>query len=442
VVRGLGSVGRRFAVAVWVLAGVALGLPAGASADAVGIVVQTGTPEQGVPLTINFSGADPSIQNGGYLYAVVRPAGGINCQSSYGSDQAVASSVSTDLFNGADSVSPGAFTAQTTFDPASPGGYLVCAWVEDSAYDSSGDPATPSQVTAATQNGFIARGPQVEQLTVSLPAPPQPGVAYQIAYTTQTDQELSLYSVVKPAGGLPCASSYELEQQQNEESNDVFGGASSVFGGPSTLTATDTEPAGSYLVCTWVEGPTPGEVDAALTTPISVGQVWHPVTLTSATELAAFRHWIASRYPTAHGYEACPSAQIFSGQGSCLGEVRVGRRWHQIGAAASVQHGAVALHYLRDTSWVRRFSRYGRHVIAGVGAPGTASVNSPDYDWAWLAAGAHAGWIGHRRTFSVDAYDGDSAGFGRLFMFHCRVRGATITCTNALGDAMRYRPRG
>lgn len=107
---------------------------------------------------------------------------------------------------------------------------------------------------------------------MGLPRNPQPGVTYQIDYTTQTDQELLLSSVVKPAGGLPCASSYELEQQQNQSENDIFGGSTSVFGGPMTATATDTEnTAGPYLICTWIEGPDNAEVDAATTTSIYVG---------------------------------------------------------------------------------------------------------------------------------------------------------------------------
>jgi hypothetical protein len=113
----------------------------------------------------------------------------------------------------------------------------------------------------------------VSELNVGLTTPASPSVAFQIDYTTQTDQQLSLYSVVKRAGALPCASSYELEEQQNQNENGLsgYGGGTSVFGGPTTTTAIDTETYGSYLICSWVEGPNNGEVDAAATTPIFVG---------------------------------------------------------------------------------------------------------------------------------------------------------------------------
>jgi hypothetical protein len=141
------------------------------------------------------------------------------------------------------------------------GSYLVCAWLGDS-----------TSAVAAGSATFSARGPQVSQLTVQLPAPPRPGIAYQIDYTTRTDQQLSLYSIVKPASGLPCASSFELEQQQNQSESVLIGSdAVPIFGGPATNTATDTKNRGPYVICTWIEGPNNGEVDAASSVPIYAG---------------------------------------------------------------------------------------------------------------------------------------------------------------------------
>jgi hypothetical protein len=34
-----------------------------------------------------------------------------------------------------------------------------------------------------------------------------------------------------------------------------------------------------------------------------------------------------------------------------------------------------------------------------------------------------------------------AAGFHRFYLFRCSRHGRLITCRNALGDAMRYRPR-
>jgi hypothetical protein len=164
--------------------------------------------------------------------------------------------------------------------------------------------------------------------------------------------------------------------------------------------------------------------------------------LTSASELSAFHRWISSRYPGAHGYSACPQAQIFRNQGICLAEVKAGRTWHMLHAAPTLKHGRIVLLYQYDTAWTRRWSRFSRSVIAGFHTPGTASVNSPAYDWAFLAQAAHFDWRHHRTSFSIIDYDGPSSGFEHLFTFDCHVRGRTIACRNALGDAIHYRPQG
>lgn len=433
----------RFVVALAFGAALALlgASAATASADQLQVSVLKATPEQGVPVTLAFSGAASVSDNygdGPNLLAVVRPSGGIGCQPSYESDQAAAGSANTDLFGESNQLTPGSFSQQTTFDPPNVSGYLVCAWLEG-----------PNGVTTANSATFSTRGPQVGQLSVSLGNQPRPGIAYQINYTTQTDQQLTLYSVVKRAGGLPCASSYELEQQQNQTENDIFyGSGTNVFGGPTTTSGTDTEQdAGSYTICSWIEGPNAGEVDAATTTPINMGttppsSTHPPARLTSATELSAFLHWIASRYANARGYWTCPNAQISAGIGVCYAEIKVGPRVHFLHAAAKLQPGRVVLFAKFDTSWKRHWSRFTRRVIASTGTPGRASVNSPAYDWAWLAAGAHYRWHQHRKVFSASAFDGGSRGLGRFFSFRCHLHGRTITCTNALGDSMRYRPRG
>ncbi|HET7048185.1 MAG TPA: hypothetical protein VFI54_07965 [Solirubrobacteraceae bacterium] len=79
-------------------------------------------------------------------------------------------------------------------------------------------------------------------------------------------------------------------------------------------------------------------------------------------------------------------------------------------------------------------------MIAGFRTPGRAQVNSPAFDWAWLAAGAHYNYTRHKRSFTVVDYDGNSSGYGKIFDFSCRTGGALIQCTNAFGDSMRYRP--
>lgn len=236
-----------------------------ASGDVLKAAITSATPEQGIPVTIAFSGetqADDSSGDGPRLYADVRPAGGVACQGTYGADSSAAGGVSHELYF-YNKEGPGSFQESTTYDPPNVSQYLVCAWLENEGEEALAGPVSTS---------FSARGPQVAQLTVRLASPAKPGVGFQIDYTTQTDQELTLYSTIKPSGGLPCASSFELGQHQNQSQEDIFFFGNKVFGGPATVSGAVTEQnAGPYLVCSWVEGPNEGEVDASGTTAVYVG---------------------------------------------------------------------------------------------------------------------------------------------------------------------------
>jgi hypothetical protein len=148
---------------------------------------------------------------------------------------------------------------------------LVCAWLESES--ENGERAV---VAGPASETFNVGAPQVSELSVGLPHPALPNVAFQISYTTHTDQKLSMSSAIRPAGGLPCAASRSLDSEQNQSETGLLGdpywdGSESVFGGPITTTATATEPAGAYVICTWIEGPNTTEVDAANTTSLYVG---------------------------------------------------------------------------------------------------------------------------------------------------------------------------
>jgi hypothetical protein len=256
--------GRAAAV---VLSALASGLfAASAGAATVAVASTTLTPEQAVPVALSFSGtadAGPSSN----LEAVARPAGGIACQADYSSDLSAVGSADAVLFSSeAQSVNPGAYQVGTTFKPPAPGNYQVCAWLSQPS-GSSG-----SSVVGPATTGFTARPPQVSQLTLAVPTSLTPGVTFQLKYTTQTDQQLNLYSLIKKAGALPCADSFELEQQQAQPETTLLGpGDQQVFGGPASTSLTTRQKAGSYLVCSWIEGPSVAQVDAALSTPLTVG---------------------------------------------------------------------------------------------------------------------------------------------------------------------------
>ena len=161
-----------------------------------------------------------------------------------------------------------------------------------------------------------------------------------------------------------------------------------------------------------------------------------------AAATRAFGRWLQHRYVRPVGYWTCPRAQAFENRAACAAEVRVGKRWHFVDASARLRGGRVAISRVDEVVWTRRWSTYVRRSLPGADTPGKASVNGRAYDWRWLAAGAYDGWRRGRRTFTANAYDGYWRGLGRFYLFRCAVRGGLITCRNALGDAMRYRPRG
>jgi TolB protein len=69
-----------------------------------------------------------------------------------------------------------------------------------------------------------------------------------------------------------------------------------------------------------------------------------------------------------------------------------------------------------------------------------ASVNGPAFDWAWLGQQIYYDWKRHEVRFSGWACDGQCGGWQRIFVFHCAASGPLVTCANALGDSIRYRP--
>ena len=162
---------------------------------------------------------------------------------------------------------------------------------------------------------------------------------------------------------------------------------------------------------------------------------------TPAAATAAFEHWLHERYGSITGYWTCPRAQIITGRIDCLAEVRAGRTWHQTSASARRLGGRITFSHVDDVAWIRHWWPYSRRFIirSHQDVPGVISVNSPAYDWGFLAREIHGLAPGH--TIRADAYDGYGAGWFRFYLFTCAARTELITCTNKLGDVMRYRPQ-
>ena len=300
----------RGAIAACVLAtaiALAVAAPAIAATSTITVASPTAAPEQAVPVDLTFSGTN-NQSGSAEVEAVVRPAGGLSCQSSYQDDLAAVGSVDQVIFGpGTETVAAGQpYQVAASYKPAAAASYQVCAWLEQSQGGTDRAVAGPSALS------FTAQGPQVVQLTVAVAKPLIPDVAFQIAYTTQTDQSLELYSVIKAAPSVPLAGSPatppcpgSFEAQQQAVNKIVFGpSAQGVFGGPTTTTVTDTEKAGAYVICTWVEGPSYGEVDASATTLVTVGPPAQPrLRLTKVT--ASRRHGVSVSGKT---------ASVFSGR--------------------------------------------------------------------------------------------------------------------------------
>jgi hypothetical protein len=159
-----------------------------------------------------------------------------------------------------------------------------------------------------------------------------------------------------------------------------------------------------------------------------------------AAATAALGRALHQLYGRIHGYWTCPPPARL-GRLDCLAEVHSGRRWHQVSASATHSNGVIWIGRVSAQTWTRQWSPYSRHFIlrsAEPQVPGVVSVNGPAYDWGWLAgqaAGVKAG-----RTHQADAFDGNDTGLIDFFVFTCSHRRGLITCKNALGDAMRYRP--
>jgi hypothetical protein len=288
-------------IATALTAALAGGLAAPAvAADTSSITVATSTtsPEQAFPVDVSFSGTN-ALTGAAEVEAIVRPAGGPACQTSYQEDTASFPSEDTSLIApGAQTVAAGPYQVSANFRPPAPGSYQLCAWLAQSQN------STDQPVAAPATLSLSVRGPQVSQLSVTVPKDLQPNVNFRITYTTQTDQQLSLFSVLRPASEAPCPDTFSVDQQQNQAETNLLGfGTPPVFGGPVTTTVTTKQKTGFYVVCTWVEGPTDGEVDDTATTPVTIGTPPPPkpdLALTKAS--ASRRHGVSVIGTTASGF--------------------------------------------------------------------------------------------------------------------------------------------
>ncbi|MGA9860047.1 MAG: hypothetical protein WBQ18_19435 [Solirubrobacteraceae bacterium] len=331
-----------------------------ATTSSITVSNQTATPEQAVPVDLSFSGTNATAATA-EIEAVVRPAGGLACQSSYQDDVAAVGSQDTTIFGpGAETVPAGQpYQQLASYKPATPTAFQVCAWLEQPQGSADQAIAAPSTVS------FAARHPQVTQFSVALGKPLSPGVVFPVSYTTQTDQSLSLLSVLRKAGGMPCASSFELDRQQSPSATVLQAFAiTTVFGGPSTTTVTTKQPTGTYVICSWLEGPNDSEVDGALSTSLTVG---HPVAAVSpklklGRITASRRHGVSVTGTTLPTFSGRIAVSAACGASTVHGTVSVRR--HRFAAHLAIPSGCRSQRRLKVTAASRRSSAFTAQAVS------------------------------------------------------------------------------
>lgn len=162
---------------------------------------------------------------------------------------------------------------------------------------------------------------------------------------------------------------------------------------------------------------------------------------------AALGRYLHHRYGSVYGYWQCPAAvKAIAPTGGpavgCEAEVRARGTWHMVTTLAYLQHGRIKFNLdprHSFASWQRRWSRFSHRVLSWPGSHlrGVASVNTPAYDWGFIALCA-------AKTHPSQAHrclgaDWTEAGHFRIYRFTCNVRTTLVACANPLGDAMRYR---
>lgn len=238
---------------LFVVVALALLVPAGeASAHAIAptIVPPTSTPPEDSGFVIGFSADVTSLSSGdGYLYARIRPSGGVPCAPNPDSDPG-----DTIYLDGSSSrrVS-GRFSLNGSYVAAAPGDYLICAWIED-GYEEWG-PAGSATVSV--------RAP-VQQIIVSAPSSVRRGTPFTVTVNYQA--EVPRYLTVLVVRASSCSVSSDAVRGISTRTIEIADDAA--ISGIGTLSGTARlDDAGTYLVCGFLEESSFGNAAAQFVMP-------------------------------------------------------------------------------------------------------------------------------------------------------------------------------
>jgi hypothetical protein len=119
------------------------------------------------------------------------------------------------------------------------GTFVFCIWIAGGPNEIVKTPITQT-ITFRSPNGTITA-------TVN-PLTPEPGQQATVTVTGDSEAPENVYAKVRPAGGAPCASTY------NADSGENLINGQSVNGSFSTQAKTTQSKAGQYLICLWLAG--------------------------------------------------------------------------------------------------------------------------------------------------------------------------------------------
>ena len=184
-------------------------------------------PVVGIGRTFTVTGNTPTAK---YLYVKYRSVGGAACAPSPGSDSGTYLFYDEGPYNGNFVKS----VVTTWHEPA--GTYLFCMWLTNGG---SSEGATPisQQVTFRNPTGTIAAAIN--------PLSPLPNQRATLTLTGASEGTEVAYAKIRTAGGAPCAASSSADSGSTVISGTSVNGNYSVSG-------TISEPAGTYLVCSWL----------------------------------------------------------------------------------------------------------------------------------------------------------------------------------------------
>jgi hypothetical protein len=171
-----------------------------------------------------------------HVYVRYRPAGGAPCAPSASSDSGSGGfeGFSGDTFNGT-TVNGTVKLAKTGTWPT-PGTFQFCIWLAAS----ESTPATPFM-----QNVTFRRPVGAISATVA-PITPQVNELATVTIVGSSEAPKHVYATIRPAGGAPCATSWNADSGRSLVNGRDVNGAFSVQATTSQATP------GAYLICLWL----------------------------------------------------------------------------------------------------------------------------------------------------------------------------------------------